>query len=115
MLTADEAYENHIKMWKAMQEALGDNPPFIKRIQFKRAWCEQHGGDNVCAHCYLCQYDEEQYGKNSFGHCGDRCLVDWGTVYYGEFRGVGCGFGKTRYKDSPISEILALPRREVSK
>lgn len=113
MLTADEAYAKHIEMWTAMREKLGDNPSFLKRVKFKQAWCEEHG-ENVEASCYLCQYDKEQHEKEYFAPCGERCIVDWGTVVNGEYRGVGCGFGKTRYKDSPISEILALPRREVS-
>lgn len=113
MLTADEAYDKHIKMWKAMQETLGDNPSYNKRVMFKALWCAGFGEEVECS-CYLCQYDKEQYGRDCPGDCGERCIVDWGTVEDGEYRGVGCGFGKTRYRESPISEILALPRREVS-
>lgn len=113
MLTADEAYAKHIEMWKAMQEALGDNPPFIDRWEFKRSWCEERG-ETVDCYCYLCQYNKEQFGGILSGDCGKRCLVDWGTVHYGDLKLNGCCYGKTQYESSPISEILALPRREVS-
>lgn len=115
MMTADEAYNKHIKMWKAMQEKLGDNPRYTDREQFKECWCREHGEDHIDNYCYLCQYDDERFGDwraEHFGNCGDRCLVDWGEVYVSDRRYIGCCSGKTRYGEAPISEILQLPRRE---
>lgn len=110
MLTADEAYAKHIEMWKAMQEKLGDNPTGDERERFKRAWCEEHG-ESIFNGCYLCEYNI----GTSNTHCGMSCVVDWGTVAgeYGLKQG-GCMHGRTRYRTAPISEILALPRNEVS-
>lgn len=117
MLTADEAYAKHIEMWTAMQKELGDNPRHSDREQFKEEWCREHGEDYIDNYCYLCQYDDEQFGNSRTGNCGDcgdRCLVDWGEVYVSARRYTGCCSGMTRYAISPISEILALPRREVN-
>jgi len=112
MLTREEALRKHREMWTAMQKELGDNPSPGARVRFKCEWCEERG-EEIEYSCYLCQYDKEQFEDIWPGHCGDRCLVDWGTVYDGDYRCVGCCEGKTQYGRSPISEILALPEREV--
>lgn len=111
MMIADDAYNRHIEMWTAMQKELGDNPTYGQRVMFKMRWCADRDEKIEC-NCYLCQYDREQYGKNFIRECCDRCLVDWGTVYNGNYKLNGCCDGKTKYATSPISEILKLPRRE---
>lgn len=97
-MTADEAYTKHIEMWTAMQKELGDNPTYSNREDFKIAWVRKHG-ETVLNSCYLCQYNLETGST----HCGNNCIVNWGG---------GCLLGKTPYDTSPISEILALPRKE---
>ena len=102
MLTADEAYAKHIEMWTAMQEALGDNPNPGARSMFKIEWCGRHDRGYIYCHCYLCQYVNER------GLSCDNCPIDWGNDQK------SCIGEHVSYRSSPLSEILALPRREVS-
>lgn len=99
ILTADEAYELHIAMWSDMQKQLGDDPSHEERCWFKREWCkEKFPGEVVFNNCFLCEYTFQQRLK-----C-DECPVEWPEDY--------CG-GDVSYARSPISKILALPKRRI--
>lgn len=100
MMTRDVALKKHREMWTAMREALGDNPKPGARAKFKYEWCETHGDDDISAHCYLCQFVEEHKLR-----CED-CPIDWDGQE-------SCFEGHVSYRFSPISEILALPEREI--
>lgn len=100
-MTREEALRKHREMWRAMQKELGDNPSFAERTDFKFNWCYEHDGGDVFASCYLCQFAEDHDL-----HCCD-CLIDWEGQH-------GCIGPKVHYGRSPISEILALPRRKVT-
>lgn len=101
MLTREEALRKHREMWTAMREALGDCPGKWERMRFKIDWCKQHNEGATYCHCYLCQYTYEHELT-----CDD-CPVDWGNDP------LSCSGEPVNYKYSPISEILALPEREV--
>lgn len=111
-MTADDAYTRHIEMWTAMRDELGDNPSAEERSAFKWHWCITHDVYPF-ANCFLCQYVYDVKGGCSYiatKDCETLCPVDWG--YNERFKCGGCALGKTQYDTSPISEILALPRRE---
>ena len=101
-LTREEALKYHRQMWTDMQKELGDNPSPNKRAKFKVDWCKKHfHEDDISAHCFLCEYTKQNHiscrrGKN--------CLVKWPHG--------GC-LDEVDYETAPISEILALPEREV--
>lgn len=101
-LTREEALKYHRQMWTDMQKELGDKPQSGKRVLFKEMWCEEHFPDeDIEADCFLCEY------LNTSGcdcNRGRDCLIVWP---YG-----GC-IANHYYYDAPISEILALPEREV--
>lgn len=102
-LTREEALKLHRQMWTDMQKALGDNPRPLERSEFKWSWCESHfPDDTINAHCFLCEYVKQNHIKC---HGGDRCLVKWPHG--------GC-LDENDYETAPISEILALPERELS-
>ena len=106
-LTREQALELHRQMWTDMQNALGDTPNGGKRVFFKENWCEEHFPDDaIDSNCFLCEYvaqnDYSEYGRGCNG--GRDCLLVWP---YGD-----CTM-HSYYYDAPISEILALPEREV--
>lgn len=104
ILTADEAYELHIAMWSDMKKALGNNPTAPERVEFKENWCKNNGYINVSSNCFLCEY--------TGWHC-EECPVDWGNTEREVWR-IQCVGNNVDYRYSPISEILALPRRELT-
>ena len=99
-LTREEALKLHRQMWTEMQKDLGDCPADWERIDYKSGWCRLHGY-NICNNCFLCEYDEQH--NNDPKICD--CLIEWkyDTCYRNGY-----------YTNAPISEILALPEREVS-
>lgn len=102
-LTREEALKLHRQMWTDMQTALGDNPRPLERAKFKRSWCESHFPDDlIYAHCFLCEYVKQNHIKCNRG---EWCLVKWPHG--------GCLDETFDYETAPISEILALPEREV--
>ena len=102
-LTKEEALKLHRQMWGDMQKELGDNPRPLDRTQFKWSWCESHFHDDyIYAHCFLCEYIAENHIKCNRGN---GCLVKWPNG--------GCLDG-LNHETALISEILALPERELS-
>lgn len=102
-LTREEALKYHRQMWTDMQTELGDNPGGGKRVIFKEYWCEKHFPNEVvfCS-CFLCEYATQD---NSIGcRGGQKCPLVWPT---------GDCTTDNYYYNAPISEILALPEREV--
>ena len=103
-LTRDEALKYHKQMWKDMQKELGDKPDGGERVLFKEKWCAEHfPNEHIASCCFLCEY-ANQYSIGSDNSCGQDCLVVWP---YGR-----C-VAHQYYYNAPISEILALPEREV--
>lgn len=101
-LTREKALKYHRQMWTDMQKELGDKPQGGKRVLFKETWCEEHFPDeDIEADCFLCAYVRDGHGGCARGR---DCLIVWP---YG-----GCT-AHNYYYDAPISEILALPEREV--
>lgn len=101
-LTREEALKLHRQMWTDMQTELEDNPPGAMRIFFKEKWKEKHfPGEVVSDNCFLCEVTRL---RNCGGGCS-KCPIVW-----------PCGrcFDHHYYYNAPISEILALPEREVN-
>lgn len=98
-LTREKALDLYRRMWMGMQEELGDNPTSSERVLFKEKWCREHfPNDRIINNCFLCEY---AFGK---GAC-NKCPILWPTDACYEDR---------YYYRVPISEILALPEREVT-
>lgn len=116
-LSREEALALHREMWTAMQKELGDTPAPHKRIKFKMQYCDdKFGRCAVNCSCFLCEY----VFQNHF-EC-DKCPIDWSSlafeddVKYGTCLAEYCNallHGRVIYEHAPISEILALPEREV--
>lgn len=99
-LTREEALRLHRQMWSDMQKDLGDCPDYHDRIMYKYEWCKKNFPYNyIKTDCFLCEYVVENDLTCT------NCPIDWG--------GSSCRKGKVTYHRSPISEILALPEREV--
>lgn len=91
-----------------MQKELGDNPAGGQRVLFKTKWCDEHfPSEKIDNNCFLCEYlaQNDYNGYKGSCHRGRECLLIWP---YG-----GCT-ARNYYYDAPISEILALPEREVA-
>jgi len=96
-LTREQALELHRRMWSDMQKTIGDNPMPGKRVCFKENWIKEHFPNAViCNDCFLCEY----VGNEDLG-CR-RCPIEWPNGYCGNY-----------YLTKSISEILALPEREI--
>ena len=99
-LNRKDAIKYHIEMWTAMMDELGDSPEGYRRTEFKRRWCSEHfPNDRIWSNCFLCEYCE-----NDKLSCED-CPIDWGAK--------DCVIGDIDWHSSPISEILALPERDI--
>lgn len=99
-LTRERALELHRQMWTDMQFDLGNYPTGGERVEYKKDWCKTHfPNERVLNDCFLCEYSKS---------CGS-CPVKWPT----EIRGYCHCTENDYYYKAPISEILALPEREV--
>lgn len=97
VLTRERALELHRQMWSDMQKTLGNDPAPWKRIHFKDTWINEHFPNTViCNDCFLCEY----VGNEDLS-CR-RCPIKWSNGYCGNY-----------YLTASISEILALPEREI--
>ena len=100
ILTREEALKYHRQMWTDMQKELGDNPTRYNRVIFKERWCREHfPKSKIACDCFLCEYV-----FNNSKHTCKECPVVWPDE--------DC-HRNGYYYDAPISEILALPEREV--
>lgn len=119
-MTKEEALAYHRMMWGDMAEKLGDNPTAREREVFKDGWVLEHFDKPFVHSCVLCEFVK----KNPFDNvrCCD-CPIDWSPIEDPEEIGAvpgrcynnykGGGTEDAIYLDAPISEILALPEREV--
>lgn len=112
-LTREQALKLHRQMWTDMQRDLGDCPTGIERVNYKEKWCEEHFLTGMIANdCFLCEYafhNSESIGCNS-------CPIIWGNEDK-----TPCGYccgddydNSNSYHNMPISQLLALPEREIS-
>lgn len=99
-LIREKALKYYKQMWTDMQKELGDNPTAVDRVVFKERWCREHfPKSTIACNCFLCEY----VFNNSEYTCRE-CPVVWPGEY--------CHSG-LYYYNAPISEIIALPEREV--
>lgn len=107
-LTREQALKLHKQMWTDMQQELGDNPNGFERERYKRKWCREHFPDeNIQDCCFLCEYAHNNY-KSDGGFPCRYCLIKWDCNYCFEGGGI-----KKSYRNMPISQLLALPEREI--
>lgn len=122
-LTRQQALALHRQMWGDMLKELGErgkgDEHFIidARAKFKRKWVEEHfPGERVNNDCFLCEYAHKTFW-NSVNYYPDQmcgyCPIDWGETYWSGTEYM-CEHGTTQWCFTPISEILALPEREVN-
>lgn len=103
-LTKEKALELHRQMWTDMRSDLGNNPTGGERVDYKIDWCKTHFPDESIENsCFLCEYN-----KNKGKFCSS-CPVKWPI----EIKGYNYCTDNDYYYKAPISEILALPEREV--
>lgn len=118
-LTKEEALKYHRQMWSDMQKKLGDNPSPPERLSYKHEWCFEHfPREYIFNACFCCEYNQH-FDNPLVAHC-NHCPIAWPTN-----RGdneLNCckrtfdrksGRYNHYYLVVPISEILALPEREV--
>jgi len=107
-LTREQALKLHKQMWTDMQQELGDTPNSFERELYKRKWCREHFPDkNIRDCCFLCEYAHNKY-KSDGGFPCRYCLIKWDCNYCFEGDGI-----KKSYRNMPISQLLALPEREI--
>ena len=105
-LTREEALKLHREMWTDMLRDVGENPSLGERVNYKLEWCVKRFPDvYILNNCFLCEYDSQ---LDDFD-C-KLCPIDWGMD--GEKMG-DCEKGPNKYYEIPISQLLALPEKEV--
>lgn len=118
-LTKERALTLHRWMWNDMREKLGNNPDGPARSVFKQNWLYAHNYENVECHCFLCEYDFQQW-KSGTDSC-EFCPIDWSPLSVEE--GASCGDryihsdsdsyeNGSIWRSAPIDEILNLPEKE---
>lgn len=112
-LTKKEAIDLFRQMWTDMQTELGDNPDYVDRHLFKAKWCKKNFPDeNVLNNCPLCEYAYNEYAEAGRTGCACRfCPIDWPVSAIRKVP--DCQGPQMHYLFNPISEILALPEREI--
>ena len=110
ILTREEALSYHRQMWSDMQRDLGNDPSVLQREKYKRQFCEKYfPKQNIRDNCFLCEYVETMtFGQGYFGVNCDYCPIKWDFNVC--FDG---GSVKKSYRNMPISELLALPERDI--
>ena len=107
-LTREQALKLHKQMWTDMQQELGNTPNSFERELYKRKWCREHFPDkNIRDCCFLCEYAHNKY-KSDGGFPCRYCLIKWDCNYCFEGDSI-----KKSYRNMPISQLLALPEREI--
>lgn len=121
-MTKEEVLKYHRQMWSDMQKELGDNPSPIERLDYKSEWCEEHfPNEYIFNDCFCCEYSDqaENFEDLADTYCY-HCPIAWPTKCDdNELPCCGRTFDRKTgkyghyYLVAPISEILALPEREV--
>lgn len=110
-LTREQALFYHRQMWNDMQKELGDNAYGVDRIIYKEEWCQEHfPNEHIKNDCFLCEYAKI---KEYIINC-NKCPIKWTTEDNNDAVTTYCCYDNYYY-DTPISEILALPERELRK
>lgn len=115
IFTREEALELHRQMWSDMQKELGDTPDRDARFKYKAEWIEKHFPRTyIHLKCFLCHYTNTKFGaiysldKEHPDSCGRYCPIKWP-----DGRCEDSDIAENNWDYMPISEILALPEREV--
>ena len=122
-LTRKEALKLHRQMWGDMKKKCGDYPSHRERHNFKERFITKHFGEDEDFEndCFLCEYALQKYNENLLEEekedylvrdCCLVCPIDWSN---GESEAIGfaCELSKVKWDESPISEILSLPERNI--
>ena len=111
-LTKEQALFYHRQMWGDMQHDLGDCPTGAERANYKERWCEEHSLTGMIANdCFLCEYVFHNWESVSCNNC---------PIIWGDEDKVPCWYccgddddSPNSYYNMPISQLLALPEREI--
>lgn len=107
-LTKEQALFYHRQMWGDIQRELGNCPTGVDRIIYKEKWCQKHfPNEHIANDCFLCEY----VYTNNMKNC-KRCPIRWTTETADDAVTTYCCYNNYYY-DAPISEILALPERNL--
>lgn len=110
-LTREQALFYHRQMWSDMQQKLGDDAYGIDRVNYKEDWCYEHfPNEHIKNDCFLCEYANNE---DNITNC-QKCPIRWATENNGDAVTSFCCYDGYYY-NTPISEILALPERELRK
>lgn len=104
-LTREEALSYHYQMWSDMQNDLGDDPSDDQRFIYKRKWIANNFPEysgKIANNCFLCEYAGGNYTT-----CENICPVKWPAGRCEDSE------DEENWDEMPISELLALPEREV--
>ena len=115
-LTKEEAISLFRQMWTDMQTELGDDPNHIDRRAYKQVWCHKHfPNESIMSNCPLCEYAYQRHVAAGEKGLGCRfCPIGWPSRPFSY--GVvipDCQGPQMHYLFNRISEILALPEREI--
>lgn len=109
ILTREEALSYHRQMWTNMQRDLGNNPSALQREKYKRQFCKKYfPKQNIRDNCFLCEYVETIASNSDHFISCEYCPIKWDFNVC--FDG---GSVKKSYRNMPISELLALPERDI--
>ena len=108
-ITRENALKLHRQMWSDMQRDLGDCPSLNDRLKYKGQWCREHFPDeSIRDCCFLCEYAHATFHKLEGAFACKICPIKWDCNYCFEGDSI-----KKSYRNMPISELLALPEREI--
>ena len=107
-LSEEMAVRLHRMMWSDMQKELGDNPSGKERAHFKFDWIHKHfPGEYIANDCWLCEYASSKVNRGEDDSYCKHCPISWPNGH--------CNTMNFSYASEPISDILALPARNVAK
>lgn len=110
-LTREQALFYHRQMWSDMQKELGNYAVSGDRVLYKSEWCQKHfPNERIANDCFLCEY---VYKTSNVKNCS-MCPIRWTTENADDAVTTYCCYDNYYY-DAPISEILALPERNLRK
>lgn len=132
-LTREEALGLHRNMWESMRNKYGDNATVEERAGHKYRFTKEITDEPIDHFCFLCEYSKGAAEKLLCGNLSredycEFCPIDWRTEeerdeksdkYIKPGLPFVCqaneksGVEKIDWRDSPISEILALPERKL--
>lgn len=106
-MSEEMAVRLHRMMWSDMQKELGDRPSGNDRLKFKHEWIKRNfPGESIANNCWLCEYAASKESRSDCDPYCKYCPISWPDRH--------CNTMTFSYAKEPISDILALPARNVA-